>query len=643
MKNASYPEQSVPPRSVILGTAGHIDHGKTALVLALTGADTDRLPEEKARGITIDLGFAAMELKDSAGQLISASVIDVPGHHAFLRNMLAGTGGIDAVMLVVAADEGVRPQTVEHLQICALLGIERGLVVLTKQDAASMERLAEVEEEVRTLLRGTFLQDAAILTVSAVQRIGISPLKMALGRLAASVPARSGRRVARLPIDRAFSVRGFGTVVTGTLQDGMLRSGQPLVMEPGARPVRVRGLQVHGKARSEVAAPNRVALNLTGLEVNEIARGNTLVPAQMLEPTDVLDIELHLLPGKNVQHRQRVRVHAFASECLATMLLYPGRAEGTGETASEPPLARLRLSRRLLLVPGDRLVLRQPSPASTLGGGQVLDATPLPRLRKASAADWLRRLREAGEEETLLLRVQRRAEAGIGRPQLVTETGWTSEAIADVLRRLLSAGKVAFGTGEAVVSQEALLAVQTRVMREMRRAEGEKMSRAELRGRFFASEAVLELALQRLQAEEQIAAEGDLLRLGGRMTSAQRATAPDARMTAVEGVYFRAGLASPLVGDVAQQLGLAAGEIRAIVTGLLRTGRLIRLGSDALLVHVEALQALRGRLAAFKGTPLDVGQFKKITGLTRKHAIPLLEYLDGARVTRNAGGVRTVL
>ncbi|HLI77949.1 MAG TPA: selenocysteine-specific translation elongation factor, partial [Acidobacteriaceae bacterium] len=350
-------------RSVVLGTAGHIDHGKTALVLALTGTDTDRLPEEKARGITIDLGFAALHLVGPGGRRFDVSLIDVPGHHAFVRNMLAGAGGIDAVMLVVAADDGVKAQTVEHLQICRLLGIERGLVVLTKRDAVNPQRLSEARDEVTRLVEGTFLEEAPMVAVSALRQEGIGELKAALTRLVAEVPARSQERVMRLPVDRVFTVRGFGTVVTGTLQAGLVRAGESLKLEPGGRAVRVRGVQVHGKAQAEVGAPNRVALNLAGVDVTEVTRGDTVVPDGTLEPVSVLDAEVDPVPGAPMlRHRQRVRVHAFASETLATVLLYQGSPEGAR-------LVRLRLVKPMVLAPGDRFVLRQPSPALTLGGG----------------------------------------------------------------------------------------------------------------------------------------------------------------------------------------------------------------------------------------------------------------------------------
>ncbi len=397
------------PRYVVVGTAGHIDHGKTALVYALTGTDTDRLPEEKQRGITIDLGFAALDLEDGEGGTLHLSLIDVPGHHAFIRNMLAGTGGIDCVMLVIAADEGVKAQTEEHLAICSLLGIQRGVVVLTKADAVTQETLAETRAGVRRFLEATFLSDALIVAVSAVRGDGIPELKAALAKIVKQVPARNSECTPRLPLDRAFSIRGFGTVVTGTLHAGVLRAGQMLEQHPGGKQLRVRGMQVHGKDADVAQAPCRVALNLAGVQVADVARGDTLSLPELLTPATIIDVELAMLAdAPPLKHGARVRVHAFASDTLARVLLFDQRdtlVQGSN-------LARLRLARPLLLVPGDRIVLRQCSPEVTIGGARVLDASAPAGMRKATALAWLRTLQAADEHEQLRLRIARRGVDG---------------------------------------------------------------------------------------------------------------------------------------------------------------------------------------------------------------------------------------
>ncbi len=621
-------------RSVVLGTAGHIDHGKTALVLALTGTDTDRLPEEKARGITIDLGFAALDLSGPNGVRYDVSLIDVPGHHAFVRNMLAGAGGIDAVMLVVAADEGVKAQTVEHMQICRLLGIERGLVVLTKRDAVNDERLAAARDEVAQLVKGTFLEGGPVLAVSALRRQGLPELKAALARLVAAIPRRSEDHVTRLPVDRVFTVRGFGTVVTGTLQAGRVRAGESLRLEPGDRAVRVRGVQVHGKARAEAVAPNRVALNVAGLDVNNVTRGDTVVPEATLEPVTVFDAEVETLAGRGLRHRQRVRVHAFASESLATVLLFE---------AGDETIVRVRLAKPIVLAPGDRFVLRQPSPALTLGGGRVLDAHPLPRQRKTAALAWLHGVRNTSASEAVRLRVARRAATGLTMPRLVAETGWTREALQGWVAPLLAQGSVVAGTqGELLVSAEAVRTAEDCVLSDLGRAEGGKAALAALRARQRLTEAVFALVLQRLQTARRVDVRGDAASLPGR--TAEQPAALSGSAARVERMYRDAGLAAPIVSEAAERIRMTAQELRAVLTALLRSGTLVRMGSDALLVHVEALNQLTAELRAkHQGRSFDVAWFKGYTGLTRKHAIPLLEYLDGTRVTRNVGGTRVVI
>jgi selenocysteine-specific elongation factor len=628
--------KSAAARSVVLGTAGHIDHGKTALVYALTGTDTDRLPEEKSRGITIDLGFAFLDLQDSAGDSIQLSLIDVPGHHAFIRNMLAGTGGIDCVMLVVAADEGIKPQTTEHLAICALLGIRHGIVAITKQDAVAPERLEAARHEVRRFAEHTFLENAPVVAVSARTGAGIATLKRALAQLALSVPTRNADAILRLPLDRAFSVRGFGTVVTGTLQAGSLHVGDAVHLQPEGRSVRVRGIQVHGAPVSETHAPGRVALNLVGVEVAEVHRGHTIVPPETLSPVNTVDVELTVLPGMPaLRHRTTQRLHAFTSETTARVLLYhPGEN-------SAAPLARLRLSKPLLLTPGDRFVLRQPSPAITVGGGRVLDAYPLPRLRKAAANAWLEQLREAAPEQQILLRVRRRGLQGISIKTLSRETGLDTDALRPIIAPLIASKQLIAVEHTAVghfLCPGALAEAVELLSKELERSEARSLSRAELRSRTKLEDWVFALAAVRLPQVKPVQAVGNQFTLRG-----AGAKEPTEALAKVEALYRTAGLASPIVSEVAATLQLPHGEVPPLITILIRAGKLVRMGADNLLIHAEALVRLRTELEKQRGQTFDVGRFKAFTGLTRKHAVPLLEYLDGARVTRNQNGIRTVL
>ncbi|WP_158785523.1 selenocysteine-specific translation elongation factor [Granulicella sp. L46] len=630
--------KSAATRSMVLGTAGHIDHGKTALVYALTGTDTDRLPEEKSRGITIDLGFASLDLQDPAGHSIQLSLIDVPGHHAFIRNMLTGAGGIDCVMLVIAADEGIRPQTTEHLAICALLGIRHGIVAITKQDAVSPERLEAARDEVRRFTEHTFLEDAPVVVVSARTGAGIPTLKRALAQLALSVPARNADTILRLPLDRAFSVRGFGTVVTGTLQAGSLHVGDAVHLQPEGRSVRVRGIQVHGASVSETHAPGRVALNLVGVEVAEVHRGHTIVPPETLSPVNTVDVELTILPGMPaLRHRASLRLHAFTAETTARVLLYrPGEN-------SAAPLARLRLSKPLLLAPGDRFVLRQPSPATTVGGGRVLDAHPLPRLRKAASNAWLEQLREAAPEQQILLRVRRRGLHGISIKTLSSETCLHTDAIRPIIASLIASKQLIGATAEhAAVSHvlcpEALAEAVELLSKELERTEARSLSRAELRSRTKLEDWVFALAAVRLPQVRPVQSVGNQFTLRG-----AGAKEPIEALAKVEALYRTVGLASPIVSEVAATLQLPDKEVAPLITILIRAGKLVRMGADNLLVHAEALVRLRTELQQQRGQTFDVGRFKALTGLTRKHAIPLLEYLDGARITRNQNGIRTVL
>lgn len=629
-------------RSIVVGTAGHIDHGKTTLVYALTGTDTDRLPEEKRRGMTINLGFACLRLPDGNRGMLDLSIVDVPGHRAFVRNMLAGAGGIDCVMLVIAADEGVMPQTEEHLTICSLLGICRGLVVLTKADAVSSERMQQVSGEVRSFLRHTFLEDAPTLRVSARTGEGIAALKKALAALACEIPERSSESVPRLPLDRAFSVRGFGTVVTGTLQSGEIREGDMLIQHPGGRAVRVRGVQVHHAARRSVQAACRVALNLTGVEVNEIQRGDMLTPPRTLAAVSVLDVLLRPLPGTKFLHRSKVRLHAFASESLATILLYEhGEKAADGEV-----LARLRLQSPLLLLPGDRFVVRQCTPAKTAGGGVVLDASPLPCVKKSIVHGFLQQLRLADLQEQMRLRILRRDAKGVCLADLVGETGLAAEVIARHLALLVASGRAArvghFGSpGERFVSAETVRSLENQILGELERTAGGRAARAELAARLRMDAELSDIVLRGLSETGKVTIADGAVAIPGRAAPLDDRMA--AAIAAVEAMYVQSGLASPLAAEVAQRSGLQAGIVREIITQLLRSKRLVRMGSDDAFTHVSALKALYAKLRTHRGERFDVARFKAFTGLTRKHAIPLLEHLDQVWLTRNSGGVRIVI
>jgi selenocysteine-specific elongation factor len=628
---------SPPARSLVVGTAGHIDHGKTALIFALTGADTDRLPEEKSRGITIDLGFASMRLPDEQVEL---SLIDVPGHHAFVRNMLAGAGGIDCIMLVIAADDGVKPQTIEHLAICTLLGVRHGVVVLSKKDRVIPERLQQTRAEVQTFLEGTFLEDVPVLAVSARTGEGIAELKTELAWLIARVPRRGTDFLKRLPLDRAFTIKGFGTVVTGTLQSGSVCVGDNLELQPGGRVVRVRALHVHGTPQEQAHAPCRLAVNLAGVDVQDVQRGDTLTEPGSLTCVSSMDVEISMLQGQPLlKHRSTVRMHAFTSDAMATVLLYEAMPVLPGAAM----LARLKLAKPLLLAPGDRFVLRRASPAETIAGGRVLDTQPMPKLTKAATFAWLKQVNTASLEEQLRLRVLRRGVAGTSLSALRTETGLNLEALQRLVEPLVSARRIIAASGRNadgyLLAPEALAQASEILLKELEHLDGKSISRAELRSKTRFSDWVLELALQPLLEKQTIEANGDSLRIA---KSGEDQFVQPSRTAEVEQIYIVAGLASPILSEVAERMSIAPADLQGLITILLRARKLVRMGADNLFIHVDALDRLRSELHRHRGEIFDVARFKSFTGLTRKHAIPLLEYLDRAHVTRNNSGKRTI-
>ena len=633
-------------KAVIVGTAGHIDHGKSALVRALTGIDPDRLEEEKRRGITIDIGFAHLDLQAPQGEALRIGFVDVPGHERFVRNMLAGVGGIDLVLLVVAADESIKPQTREHFDICRLLSVRRGITVLTKADLVDPETLGVVTMELADYLKGSFLDPAnsPILAVSSKTGEGLAKLKAELARLAAEVPARDSSALFRLPIDRVFTMKGFGTVITGTLISGTVRKEQEVEVHPGGKRLRVRSVQVHGHAAEQAIAGQRTALNLPGAETSELARGMMLTPPQAFHATRTASVELVLLPSaRALRDRARVHLHVFTAETVAEVGLIGAKLLPPGQTG----FARLKLDDPLLLLPGDRFIIRQFSPVVTIGGGRVLDAGgPLQRVKSEQRLAFLRVLAEGTPEDGLLARVQRRGADGMSIAEAMAETGWLPARLEQLAGALLAAGKLARFEDRMLAAQEAktlcsrLCAAVDAFHRSNPLVAG--ISKEQLRETLALRPAIFRGLLDSLVRGKKLEVSGEQVHAAGRGVVLRDEEAESKAQ--IEQAFARAGLKVPLLKEVLAALPVDRVRAQKIVTLLLRDRVLVKLG-DELVFHRDALEALRRQVAAQKSsTPtLSVTAFKDLIGVTRKHAIPLLEYLDRERVTRRMGDERVIL
>jgi selenocysteine-specific elongation factor len=645
---------TVQMKSIIVGTAGHIDHGKTTLVKALTGIDADRLEEEKRRGITIDLGFAHMELPTPNGEMLRLGFVDVPGHERFVRNMLAGVGGIDLVLLVIAADEAIKPQTREHFDILQLLGVQRGITVLTKSDAVDEETLDVVRLEVEEFLRGTFLETpkSPIIAVSSLTGAGLDDLKRAMISAASSVQPRDSAAIARLPIDRVFSMKGFGTVLTGTLVAGTICRENELQVFPSGRRVRVRGVQVHGKTADSAIAGQRTAVNLAGASTEDLARGMTLVPPGTFGTTRSADVLLRMLPSapRALKNRARVHFHSYTMETVAEVVLHSrSEAESSGNIGpsqllpGHEALARLKLPEPAFLLPGDRFIIRQFSPVMTIGGGVVLDAAPIPRM--SGHSDYLKVLAGGDAGAILEARIARRHHQGISISSLVAETGWAKSVIETQLATAIKIGGVV-RAGELFLHGPALEALKLRIVSAAEHFHKANplvsgISKEELRSQVETAPEVFETVAAALARDKKLEVLGDLVRLPGHGVVMKDEEAESKRK--IEDAFASAGLKVPALHEVLA--GLKVDKIRAqkIVTLLLRDKLLVKV-SDELVFHRSALEELRRQMAAYKikSAKIDVAKFKELTGVSRKYAIPLLEYLDRERVTRRVGEVREI-
>ncbi len=631
-------------RHVIVGTAGHIDHGKSAMVKALTGVDPDRLKEEQLRGITIDLGFAHLDLGD-----VQVGFVDVPGHEKFVKNMLAGVGGIDFVLLVIAADESIMPQTREHFDICRLLGIHAGIVVINKTDMVDPEMIELVRDEVAETTAGSFLEDAEIIPISSKTGDGIDRLKTAIHDLALSIQPRPSNRVLRLPIDRAFSIRGFGTVVTGTLTSGEVQKDQEIELIPGGLKARVRGIQVHGNMTGRAIAGQRTAVNLQGVDLADVERGMVITVPNLFRSTQILDVHLQLLPSaKPLKNLVKVRFHQGTLEVLARVAQIGRDTLAPGEST----YAQLRLDSAVFCLHGDAFIIRQFSPTITIGGGTILH--PNPPKHKSTDKPTLRALEELDKgslSEKIPVLLATNAKRAMDMNELNSLLGLPGPDIVKICSDLAKSGKLVMLPAPAPILvlppvveslKRETLALIAEFHKENPLQKG--ISKEELRKRFY-DDLPLEVfrhCLDTLVEKRKLAFQEDTVSLYGR--EVQLTAEGQQIREKIETQFQNAGFQSPSISDLQSSIASNPEEIRRIFFWMIKEKILIKL-SEELVYHRTTLEMIKNQIKAkfSPGVKFGVAEFKELFDITRKHAIPLLEYLDREKFTRRVGNDRILL
>lgn len=625
-------------KHLILGTAGHVDHGKTTLIKAMTGINTDRLKEEQERGLTIDLGFAHLRLPSGR----QVGIVDVPGHEKFLKNMLAGASGVDIALLVVAADEGVMPQTTEHLEILELLETRQGVVALTKSDMVEEEWLEIVEDDLSRALASTFLREAKIVRVSGTTGVGIDELVREIDRLAGAAVQRSSEGPFRLPVDRVFTMTGFGTVVTGTLVSGAVKVGDPVTVLPQGMETRVRQLQVHGRKQDAALAGSRVAVNLVGVDVGDLERGSVLLPPGYLQATTSLDASVTVLADspRPLRSRTRIRLHIGTAEAIGRAMVLGAEEIGPGSKG----LVQLRLESPVVAARGDRFVLRFYSPTRVLGGGVILD--PLGTKHKRSDSAVLDRLRRAlkGDPEDIALDALSVCEAGLVKSEIARKTGLAGGEVDSALNGLAREERIVEYAGR-FLARTAYEGIAARVrstlssyheVNPMRAGMPKEELRAQLGSRIDQKGFQAILALM-AAGGEAIASEATVRLSGHQPTLDQR---QERIASGIESDYLESGVNPPLAPEIERKYGA---ESRAILALMVERGTLVKIAQD-IYMHRDALRctedALRGYLQS--NGQMTVAQFRDLVGSSRKYAVPLLEYFDTKRVTRRLGDQRVL-
>lgn len=633
------PAVTEEPLRRVVGTAGHIDHGKSSLVRALTGTDPDRLPEEKRRGITVDLGFANLVEED-----VQIGFVDVPGHERFVRNMLAGAGGVDVVLLVVAADESVMPQTHEHFDICRLLGVREGIIAITKADLVEPEMIDLVRMEVADLVRGSFLERAPVLPVSSNSGQGLDDLRRTLIETVRRAGTReTAMHSRRLPVDRVFTVRGFGTVITGTLVAGRIERDDDVQLFPSGRMSRARGIEVHGQTKDAASAGERTSVNLADVALDQIARGHQIVEPHAFRESRVFIAELVLLESSpQLKDGARVHLHVHSSETVGTVRLFGGaRALAPGDEA----IVRITTSEPLVLVADDRFVIRRYSPLQTIGGGRVLDPSP-GRIRISSSPEAYRPLAGADPSERVRWWVRRAGVKGTTIADLRQKTGWSLAFTRTSLDGV--DGLIPVREGGPWLHQEAVTTVRRRAM-DLLEAwfRDQKMTLGMPKQTFLqkllprgTDAGVVNWILGDLEREKIAAVQGDLVTVPGRRR--ELAGAEGELANRVEARFREAGLQPPNLGEIVRSVAQKSKIVEGIIGFLTRTGVLIRL-ADGLWLHREVVEQARAKLQEHRGSVVDVAWFKDLFGLSRKIAIPLLEHFDATSVTRRVGDRREIL
>jgi selenocysteine-specific elongation factor len=630
-------------KQIILGTAGHIDHGKTSLIKAVSGIDTDRLKEEKQRGITIELGFAALDLPD--GQHVG--IVDVPGHEKFVKNMVAGATGIDIVAMVIAADEGVMPQTREHMEICTLLGVQHGFVVLTKIDMVDEEWLELAKDDIRTFTQGTFLADRPIVPVSSVTGEGIPQFIETLQAICREVPERKQTGLFRLPVDRVFTMKGFGTVITGSLVSGKIAVGETIMIYPSLTKSKVRGIQVHNQSVNEALAGQRTAINFQGLDIAAVNRGDVLARPDTLSPSYMADLAFHYLASapKPIKNRTRIRFHTGTSEIMGNLILLDCEELPPGASAA----IQVRLDTPVALVKEDRYVIRSYSPVRTIGGGQVLNPIPAKHKRfRTEISDGLNALAEMPPEEVIGFHARQAGFQGAEYSELRLVTNLPDKKLEAAISALLSRRDLIMVDRDRrlYVHADTYAYLRQLVLDQLAAYHAKNplragMPREELRSKFprQINPKLAPLVLNQMVKNEELAAEDDVIRLAGHKVSL--AGDQSQLREKILQAYVRGGIMPPYFKEICQSLQVAPREARDVLQLLVEDKQLVKVKED-LYFQQAAIDDLRERLVAFlrdKGA-ITTPEFKDMTGASRKYVIPLAEYFDAVNVTIRVGDTR---